>query len=91
MNRMPTYLDLYPMTRQQVCICCHVVRGCKGCCKACLAKGKECNLFHDCEHDVNPEGMDSTWWNSVMGTFSEGHIFDPLPEHLRTYLKKMRE
>ena len=44
-RRLPLYLDCTPMTRQQVCVCCHAVRGCKGCCKTCP---NECNSGHDC-------------------------------------------
>jgi hypothetical protein len=83
-NSLETYLDFTPMTRQQICICCHAVRGCKGCCRTCLG----CSGKHECEHEVNPEGMDSVWWNAIVETFSFKHVTDSLPDGLRKTIAK---
>lgn len=85
-RRLPLFLDCTPMTRQQVCVCCHVVRGCNGCCKTCA---DECNSGHDCEHEVNPDGMDCVWWNSIVRAMRDDMIYDSQPDHLKRWLDKL--
>lgn len=80
--------DFMPMTKQQICICCHAVRGCKGCCRTCLG---ECSDKHECEHEVNPEGMDSEWWNAIVKAFSFKHVTDSLPDGLRKLFKQQKK
>lgn len=84
---IPTYLECTPMTPQQVCICCHAVRYCKGCCRTCK---NDCNSRHDCEFDSFPEGHDCTWWNGVVTCmnrqFDERDVW--LPDNLIKYMDK---
>ncbi|MBR1466993.1 MAG: hypothetical protein IJ607_11635 [Bacteroidaceae bacterium] len=89
MNRLTFTLQLSftPMTKQQICICCHAVRGCKCCCRTCIG----CSSKHECEHEVNPEGMDSVWWNAIVETFSFKHVTDSLPDGLRKLFKQQKK
>ena len=66
-RRLPLYLDCTPMTRQQVCVCCHAVRG----------------------HEVNPDGMDSVWWNSIVRAMRDDMIYDSQPDHLKRWLDRI--
>lgn len=77
--KLARYLEFTPMTREQVCICCHVVRYCKGCCRTCK---NECNSKHECEFDSFPEGHDCTWWNSVTDSIRIESIRQSLPDNL---------
>lgn len=84
-NSLETYLDFTPMTRQQICICCHTVRGCKGCCRNC---DDPCNGMHECEHLIHPDGMDAVWWNYIAQVFSFTHVINSLPDKLRETIAK---
>lgn len=73
------------MTNEQVCICCHTVRGCKGCCNNCK---NDCNLRHDCEFVTTPQGHDCTWWNAVTSAIREDVILSTLPNNLIKAFKR---
>ena len=75
-------------TPAMTCACCHIVRGCKSCCKACLAKGIECNSWHDCaiEMDRLDNSCDTTWWVSVTSCFAEW-CWDVVPQEIIKKLK----
>ena len=56
-----------------ICYCCHVVRGCEGCCAKCK---HECSLKHDCElrdcRMTENEGWE--WFRSVTMVFSHDYV-----------------
>lgn len=46
--------------------------------------------MHICEHEANPEGMDSVWWNGIVSVFSFRHVADSLPDNLRKLFKQQK-
>ena len=73
------------------CACCHIVRGCKSCCKVCLAKGTECNSYHECANEERQEDNDdsSEWWVSVTSCFAEW-CWDVVPDHIIRQLNRQK-
>ena len=83
-TNIPLFLECTPMTAQMVCICCHAVRYCKGCCNTCK---NECNTKYDCQ--LNFENDDCSWWNAVSTVFEYDAVMDKQPEKLKEYINKL--
>ena len=81
---IPLFLECTPMTPQMVCICCHAVRNCKGCCNTCK---NECNTKSDCQ--LNLENYDCSWWNAVSTVFDYDAVMAKQPEKLKEYINKL--
>lgn len=77
-------LDCFPMTREQVCCCCHIVRACKLCCNTCK---DEC-LKHECEFRSGDDWNDSVWWNGIAAVFDFDYMREHIPERLIERLKQ---
>ena len=83
--RMVRTLDCFPMTREQVYCCCHLVRACKSCCNTCK---DECNLKHECEFRSGDDWNDSVWWNGIAAVFDFDYMRQHIPERLIEILKQ---
>jgi hypothetical protein len=79
------------VTPAMTCACCHIIRGCESCCKACLAKGTECNSHHECAIEMDRlDNSDSTeWWVSVTRCFAEW-CWDVVPDHIIRQLNRQK-
>ena len=79
-----------PTTATILCYCCHLVRGCMDCCKACKAP---CNSIHECEHDnleaVGYTNRDAWEWYDGCRVFSDEHIRQSVPGPLASKMRRL--
>ena len=76
------------MTPAMRCACCHLVRGCKGCCRTCKT---ECNQAHDCELEIARETRDDSvdWWVSCTQVFADW-CWECVPDNIMRQLDKQK-
>lgn len=80
--RPKLFLPTTPATREQTCICCHIVRNCKQCCNRCPAP---CSLQYDCQLKLE---QTCEWWNNLARILDWDVVQEYLPSDLLGYANK---
>lgn len=79
------------MTDAMRCACCHIVRGCRGCCRTCKQRGTACTMWHECEIENDRHfGEDGTdWWISCT-RYIKDFVWDAVPDNIMDKLNKQK-